>query len=139
MDVFSALADPVRRGLLEQLARDGAVRVVDLTVGRGISRPAVSRHLRVLGEAGLVRARDHGRERHYELVAGPLDEVVSWAHRVAAPPPRPPLADHQLDALDLEVRRTVRERAARETSSGARHTDGSPVTADPPPTAGESA
>lgn len=121
MDVFAAIADPVRRSLLEELARSGELRVVDLTRDRGISRPAVSRHLRVLGEAGLVRATERGRERHYELVAGPLGEVVAWsetlcaaqaAHHAGSAGPRPPVAAHQLDALDLEVRRTVRERSA---------------------------
>ncbi len=133
MDVFAAVADPVRRSLLEQLSA-GPARVVDLTRDRGISRPAVSRHLRLLGEAGLVRATDRGRERHYELVAEPLGEVVGWAADLAgagaAGAPRPPVADRHLDALELEVRRTVRDRTAR---PGARHTQ------DPPTTAGESA
>lgn len=118
MDVFAAIADPVRRSLLEQLAGAGAARVVDLTHGRGISRPAVSRHLRVLGEAGLVRATHHGRERHYELVREPLQEVTSWVHALSVPA-RPPVAEHHLDALDLEVRRTVRNRT---TTQGSRHT-----------------
>lgn len=60
VDAFQALADPVRRDLLTQLV-DGPARVVDLTSGQQISRPAVSRHLRVLSEAGLVRAEDRGR------------------------------------------------------------------------------
>lgn len=126
MDIFAALADPVRRSLLEQLARSGKARVVDLTRDRGISRPAVSRHLRVLGESGLVRATDYGRERHYELVPGPLAQVTSWTTALtealgaaADQEARPPVAVHQLDALDLEVRRTVRERTDR---SGERRT-----------------
>ena len=141
MDVFAAIADPVRRGLLEQLARSGEMRVVDLTRDRGISRPAVSRHLRVLGEAGLVRATDRGRERHYELVAGPLHEVVTWAGtlvaaQVASSGSRPPVAAHQLDALDLEVRRTVRERSADTERTDA---PGEPHTEAPPTRTGESA
>lgn len=127
MDVFTAIADPVRRSLLEELARTGAARVVDLTRGRGISRPAVSRHLRILGEAGLVRASELGRERHYELVPDPLQEVASWTTALTTAPSagaRPPVADHQLDALDLEVRRTVRERTDRAgRPSPARHTE----------------
>ena len=51
MDVFAALADPVRRSLLGRLA-GGPARVVDLAAGLPISRPAVSRHLRLLPEAG---------------------------------------------------------------------------------------
>lgn len=126
MDVFAALADPVRRSLLEQLAHEGSCRVVDLTAGRGISRPAVSRHLRLLGEAGLVRATDAGRERHYRLEVTPLREVIGYADLLtsaaagAAPAPtagvesrpRPPVTPQDLDALDLEVRRTGRDRRA---------------------------
>lgn len=110
MDPFAAIADPVRRSLLEQLAQSGATRVVDLTEGRGISRPAVSRHLRLLGEAGLVHAVERGRERHYELVPGPLEQVSAWVGTVCDRLV-PPVSEHQLDALDLEVRRTVRDRA----------------------------
>ena len=63
MDLFSALADPVRRAIL------AARRDAPLTAGQvaslfpGISRPAVSRHLRVLRESGLVRAESRGRQR----------------------------------------------------------------------------
>ncbi|WP_130011725.1 ArsR/SmtB family transcription factor [Serinicoccus sediminis] len=145
MDVYAALADPVRRSLLEQLAEYGACRVVDLTAGRGISRPAVSRHLRVLGEAGLVQARDVGRERHYRLETAPLQEMVDYARRLGgatpasdsptptaamtsptgaltpadALTPAPPVGAHHLDALDLEVRRTVRERGGEARHTGA--------------------
>lgn len=109
MDVFTALADPVRRSLLEQLAAGGAQRVVDLTAGRDISRPAISRHLRVLHEARLVSVQDRGRERHYALSPDPLAAVTHWISTLER---QPPVAAHQLDALDLEVRRTTRERRA---------------------------
>uniref|UniRef100_UPI0011BAA62E metalloregulator ArsR/SmtB family transcription factor n=1 Tax=Escherichia coli TaxID=562 RepID=UPI0011BAA62E len=59
MDPYAALADPVRRALLRQLAA-GPARVVDLAAAHPISRPAISRHLRLLGEAGLVAADSHG-------------------------------------------------------------------------------
>ena len=141
--VFSAIGDPVRRGLLEQLGRSGSARVVDLTEGRGISRPAVSRHLRVLGEAGLVTATEHGRERHYELVAEPLREVVRWVAMLSEPA-QPPVAEHHLDALDLEVRRTVRDHGGgdRDARPGAPHTGadtGARPRTTPSTTAGESA
>ena len=128
MDIFAAIADPVRRSLLEQLAREGSTRVVDLTRGRGISRPAVSRHLRVLSDAGLVRASDQGRERHFKLVADALAEVTTWTATLiatSASPPRPPVAEHQLDALGLEVRRTVRQHG---NEPGTRHTAASSTT-----------
>lgn len=75
-DTFSALADPTRRGILEILRDEPS-----LTAGQiaaefpAISRAAVSKHLGVLREAGLVRAREDGREWHYTLDAGPLADV----------------------------------------------------------------
>ncbi|GAA1917886.1 hypothetical protein GCM10009737_19150 [Nocardioides lentus] len=106
MDVFAALADPVRRDLLVAVAA-GPVRVADLAARHAVSRPAVSRHLRVLGESGLVVGEDRGRERHYRLRPGGLEPVAAFVTGLAAVPP---VAERHLDALDLEVRRTVRER-----------------------------
>jgi len=106
MDVFAALADPVRRQLLRALA-GGPARVVDLAAAHPISRPAVSRHLRLLTEAGLTTADDRGRERHYRLQPAALAPVVAF---VAELHPAPPFAESVLDGLDLEVRRTTRER-----------------------------
>lgn len=108
MDAFTALADPVRRDLLARLAR-GPGRVVDLAADHEISRPAISRHLRVLGEAGLVTADDHGRERHYRLERDGLAPVSDW---LAGLEPTPRFDESALDGLELEVRRTVRERAS---------------------------
>jgi DNA-binding transcriptional ArsR family regulator len=105
MDPFPALADPVRRELLRTLARRPA-RVVDLAASHPISRPAVSRHLRVLVDAGLVRAETHGRERHYALLADGLDPVRGLLSDLS---PRPRFDESVLDGLDLEVRRTVRD------------------------------
>jgi DNA-binding transcriptional ArsR family regulator len=109
VDVFDALADPVRRAILRRLAA-GPARVVDLAAEHPISRPAVSRHLRVLGEAGLVTGLDRGRERHYRLDPGPLVEVREL---VAALDRRLPVGEAALDALGTEVHRTVRERRRR--------------------------
>lgn len=106
MDVFDALADPIRRAILVRLA-DGPCRVVDLTAEHAVSRPAISRHLRVLGDAGLVTVADLGRERHYRLRDDPLVDVAELLDRLRR---RPPVPEHVLDALDLEVRRTVRDR-----------------------------
>ena len=65
MDAFAALADPVRRSLLDEMAA-GPARVVDLAAGRPISRPAVSKHLKVLADAEYVslrKAATIGRQR----------------------------------------------------------------------------
>ena len=77
MDAFEAIADPVRRDLLARLGASPA-RVVDLAAAHPISRPAVSRHLRVLTEAGLVSGATQGRERHYRLERGALGAVRAW-------------------------------------------------------------
>lgn len=106
MDAFAAIGDPVRRDLVARLAR-GSARVVDLAAEHPISRPAISKHLRLLTEAGLVTATDHGRERHYALVPTGLTPLRDWLDALA---PNPRLSETALDALDLEVRRTVRER-----------------------------
>ncbi|MFJ6096601.1 ArsR/SmtB family transcription factor [Williamsia muralis] len=123
MSVFEALADPVRRSILRTLV-DGPSRVVDLCSNladsKPISRPAVSRHLRVLSEAGLVVAEDRGRERHYRLDPRPIDEVRQFIDEltptgILQPAPstderRLPVPESALDALDTEVRRTVKQR-----------------------------
>jgi len=120
VDVYAALADPVRRAVLARLA-GGPARVVDLAAGHDISRPAVSKHLRLLSEAGLVVAEPRGRERHYRLLAGPLAEVQTFLRELTGPRTR--FAETDLDALALEVRRTVRE---RQHQSGERHTGNEP-------------
>ncbi|MFD4020989.1 ArsR/SmtB family transcription factor [Streptomyces sindenensis] len=109
MDPFVALADPVRRDLLRALA-SGPARVVDLAARHPISRPAVSKHLRVLTEAGLVTAEDRGRERHYMLARPGLAPVRALLDELAGH--RPPIPESAFDALDLEVRRTVHDRRA---------------------------
>jgi DNA-binding transcriptional ArsR family regulator len=108
VDIFAALADPVRRALLEELAV-APRRVVDLAATRPISRPAVSKHLRLLLDAGAVTVTDRGRERYYELERAALAPVFSYAVGLAARP----ITDHALDALETEVRRTTRERRTR--------------------------
>ncbi len=115
MDPFPALADPVRRELLRTLAR-GPARVADLAAGRPISRPAVSKHLRVLVEGGLVSAQSRGRERHYSLVPTGMEPVRALLDDLRAPPR---VDESVLDGLDLEVRRTTRDRRDTTTSTPA--------------------
>ena len=103
MDVFGAIADPVRRELLLAIGT-GTARVVDLASGRPISRPAVSKHLRVLSDAGLVAADVMGRERHYRVVPDALISVASFLTELTPadhPQSRPPVTPAQLAALDL--------------------------------------
>ena len=113
MDAFAAIADPVRRDLLQALS-SGSARVVELAAGRTISRPAVSKHLRVLAEAGLVVADDVGRERHYRMrpegLAPVADLVAVLLPGPTHAPVTAPVTPAALDALDLEVRRVGRDR-----------------------------
>ena len=106
MDVFDAVADPLRRDLLRRLAF-GPARVVDLAGAYAVSRPAVSRHLRLLTEAGLASAQDRGRERHYRLEPTGLDDLTGFLRELES---SPRVHEHQLDALETEVHRTTRER-----------------------------
>jgi DNA-binding transcriptional ArsR family regulator len=104
-EVAGAIADPVRREILLML-RDTPLSAGQVADRFEISRPAVSRHLRVLREAGLVRDAADGRHRLYTLVTAPLDELTSWLRHLIAPSGWP----HRLDALETEVYRTRRER-----------------------------
>jgi DNA-binding transcriptional ArsR family regulator len=77
LDVFHAVADPTRRAILDRL-RSGQAPVTDLATGFRMSRPAVSKHLRVLRQAKLVREHREGRQRIYQLTPGPLRDVAAW-------------------------------------------------------------
>lgn len=82
-DVFQAVADPTRRAILDRL-RAGRAPVNELAAGFDMSRPAVSKHLRLLREARLVREQKEGRQRFYELTPGPLRDVADWAEAYRA-------------------------------------------------------
>jgi len=116
VDVFAALADPVRRELLDAVAAQ-PMRVVDLADRQPISRPAISRHLRLLTEAGLLDVEQRGRERHYALRAAPLRQVRDYLDRVDGPDLPARLTSGALDALDTEVRRTSRDRRRTDSRS----------------------
>ncbi len=74
---FDALSEPMRRRILE-LLRDGERGVGELVERLGLSQPGVSKHLRVLREAGLVSVRPDGRRRWYGLRPEPLAELDAW-------------------------------------------------------------
>ena len=81
--LFRTLADPTRRGLFERLCREGEQTVGALTAGAGVSQPAVSKHLGVLKQAGLVRDRHEGRQTHYSAQLGALGPLIDWTHQMA--------------------------------------------------------
>jgi DNA-binding transcriptional ArsR family regulator len=80
--LFRTLADPTRRGLFEQLCREGEQTVGALTAVAGISQPAVSKHLGVLKRAGLVRDRHEGRQTHYSAQLGALAPLIDWTREM---------------------------------------------------------
>jgi DNA-binding transcriptional ArsR family regulator len=80
MEAFTAIADPVRRLIVERLA-SGEKTAGELGAGFAISQPAVSKHLRVLREAGLVVSRAQAQRRIYQLNLAPLAEVDAWLER----------------------------------------------------------
>ncbi|MGH9684041.1 MAG: metalloregulator ArsR/SmtB family transcription factor [Candidatus Acidiferrales bacterium] len=77
-EVFKALGDPTRRTIFERLSREGEQTVYVLTRHSGVSQPAVSKHLRVLKHAGLVRDRHQGRQTHYRAQPRALAPLVDW-------------------------------------------------------------
>jgi DNA-binding transcriptional ArsR family regulator len=96
VNALEALSDPTRRRIVELLAES------ELSAGRiaaefTTSRPGVSRHLRVLRDAGLVHVREDGQRRLYSLEPAPLAELSIWL-------------ENRLDALDTEIRRRRRKR-----------------------------
>ncbi|HEY6962387.1 MAG TPA: metalloregulator ArsR/SmtB family transcription factor [Gaiellaceae bacterium] len=96
MNALEALADPTRRRILELLT--GSERSAgEIATHFDTSRPGVSRHLRVLREAGLVHVREDGPRRLYSLNAEPLADLQLWL-------------ENRLDALDTEIRRRRRKR-----------------------------
>ena len=82
--VFAALGDPTRLRLLAALCAGGALSIAQLTAGTAITRQAVTKHLQVLADAGLVRDSWQGRERQWELEPSRLAEARRALDAIAA-------------------------------------------------------
>ena len=80
--LFTALADPTRRAIFERLCLEGSQTVGALTVRAGVSQPAVSKHLKVLKEAGLVLDQPEGRQTHYSAQYQALSPLIDWTHQM---------------------------------------------------------
>ncbi len=102
MEALSALADPTRRRIVELLAERERT-AGEIASHFPVSRPAVSRHLRVLREHGLVRARGDAQRRLYSLDPEPLAELDAWLARYRG------FWAQRLDALDTQLRRARRK------------------------------
>jgi DNA-binding transcriptional ArsR family regulator len=102
MQAIEVLADGTRRRIVELLA-DGERTAGELAGEFTVSRPAVSRHLRVLRQAGLVRSRERGTQRLYSLDPAPLEELDAWLSRYRG------FWTQRLEALDVQLRRASRQ------------------------------
>jgi DNA-binding transcriptional ArsR family regulator len=80
--LLKTLADPTRRAIFERLCRDGKTTVVGLTAQAGVSQPVVSKHLRILKQAGLVDGRHVGRETHYSAHPNALAPLIDWSNQM---------------------------------------------------------
>jgi DNA-binding transcriptional ArsR family regulator len=80
--IFRTLADPTRRALFERLCREGEQTVGALTAQTKVSQPAVSKHLGILKQVGLVRDRHEGRRTHYSARAGALAPLIDWTSQM---------------------------------------------------------
>jgi DNA-binding transcriptional ArsR family regulator len=81
--LFRTLADPTRRAIFERLCAGGEATVGALTAQAGISQPAVSKHLGVLKQAGLVCDRHAGRQTHYSARPAALAPLIDWTSQMA--------------------------------------------------------
>lgn len=96
---LKALADPTRRAIFEHLCREGDQTVRVLTAKAGVSQPAVSKHLAVLKQAGLVKDRQDGRQTHYSALPTGLSPVTDWTAQMSE------FWEARFDALEDLLRR----------------------------------
>jgi DNA-binding transcriptional ArsR family regulator len=122
--VAQALADPIRRDILRMLCRRNHT-AGELDGAFSVSRPAVSRHLRVLREAGLVRDTVRGRHREYQLVVAAFDELQAYLGELRAPSID---WERRFAALETEVYRVRKQRRSAPRHAAAVHTMTSPKT-----------
>ena len=94
--IFSALSDPTRRAMLERLAQGEEITVTDLAAAAPVkmSLPAISKHVRILEDAGLIIRRRDGREHHLKLSPVGMRDAVSWIDRYRH------FWDYQFDSLE---------------------------------------
>jgi DNA-binding transcriptional ArsR family regulator len=102
MKTLEVLAEPTRRRIVELLA-EGERSAGEIASHFPTSRPGISRHLRVLRDHGLVRAREDAQRRVYSLDPAPLEELDEWLQRYRR------FWSNRLDALDTEIHRRRKE------------------------------
>jgi DNA-binding transcriptional ArsR family regulator len=102
MDIFTALAEPTRRSIIEMLAEKGELSATDISDKFDTSPPAVSQHLKVLRQARLVRMEKRSRQRIYQINPGAMGELEQWVKHTTA------LLEQRFNRLDkvLQVEKT---------------------------------
>ena len=94
MDIFYALSDPTRRKILELLASQGQLPASEIYANFTASPPAISQHLKVLRQAGLVTMEKHAQQRIYQINPHAVQELEDWSKQLTQ------LWNQRLDALD---------------------------------------
>jgi DNA-binding transcriptional ArsR family regulator len=79
-DVFQAIADPTRREIINLIAHN-PLNLNSIADNFEVSRPAISQHIKILIECGLINIKKQGRERYCEVQAAPLNEVTDWVEQ----------------------------------------------------------
>ena len=82
--VFAALGDETRLRLVARLGTDGPLSIAQLTTGTDVTRQGITKHLRVLADAGVLRSTRRGRERLWQLEPRPLEDAQQFLHRLSA-------------------------------------------------------
>jgi len=113
MDIFSALAEPTRRSIVEMLARNGPLSATDLSARFPVSPPAISQHLKVLREAHVVVMEKRAQQRMYQLNPDAMVELEHWAQDITQ------LWNQRFDALEkvLEAEQKTMENNDRKRRS----------------------
>jgi DNA-binding transcriptional ArsR family regulator len=112
MNAFSALADPTRRKIMELLAQRGELTATEIYKQFDVSSPAISQHLKVLREAGLVHVEKRAQQRVYHINPDGLLELEDWARKLFE------LWNERFDALEKVIETEKRRKDGQQSLSG---------------------
>jgi DNA-binding transcriptional ArsR family regulator len=107
MDIFTALAEPTRRSIIEMLAERGELSATDISDKFHSSPPAISQHLKVLREAKLVRVEKRSRQRIYQINPSAMNQIEQWAKQTTE------MWNKRLDKLDTVLAAAKKKKKSR--------------------------
>jgi DNA-binding transcriptional ArsR family regulator len=107
-DVFQAIADPTRREIISMISHK-SLNLNAVASNFNVSRPAISKHIKILTECGLITIREQGRERFCEANLKPLVQVSTWVNQYKA------FWTARLDALEAYLEREAREKPVKKS------------------------